>query len=76
MGKVRNALRNPPVTIEALEDSRWEDGHVVHMGQELVVIRNGARHGRSWILKSKQGVKYSARAESSGKIRVELMGLM
>ena len=74
MGKVRNARRNPGVTVEALEDSAWSGGMVMHIGQELEVVRHGSG-GRPYILRSAQGVQYAARPKRDDSVSVDLLGL-
>lgn len=74
MGKVRNARRNPPVDAESLLDAKWSGGTVVHLGQELEVVRHGSGN-RPYILRSGQGVQYAARPCKDGSVRVDLLGL-
>lgn len=75
MGKVRNARRNPPVSADDLLDTQWAgENTVVHMGQELRVLRSGGNRG-AWLLQSGQGVRYSARIQYDGSVNVELLGL-
>lgn len=74
MGKVRNARRNPPVTISDLQDAKWLGGTVEHRGESLEVVRRGGLNN-PWILRSGQGVQYAAKAYRDGSVSVELLGL-
>lgn len=74
MGKVRNLRRNPPVSADDLLDSGWGHGTVMHLGQELEVVRHGSG-SRPYILKSAQGVQYAATTRRDGSVSVELLGL-
>ena len=74
MGKVRNARRNPAVTADELLDAGWGHGTVMHLGQELEVVRHGSG-GRPYILRSAQGVQYAARPKRDDSVSVDLLGL-
>ncbi len=74
MGKIRNARRNPGVTVEALEDSKWSGGMVMHRGESLEIVRHGSG-SRPYILRSGQGVQYAARPMRDGSVSVDLLGL-
>lgn len=74
MGKVRNLRRNPPVSADDLLEVKWEGGVVEHRGETLEVLRHGTGSG-VWLLRSAQGVRYSATPRRDGSVTVELLGL-
>lgn len=75
MGKIRNARRNPSVTVTELRETYTGD-EVTHRGDTLTVRSSHRSNGgiTTWLLLSETGVEYEAVADYNGYVSVGITG--